>query len=391
MNTDMKKLIQSSLLLLCSICILTACEDDRDSNPTLQKPTQGSLVLNTPGMAANTIYDLAHSENLILTLGGLPDYGFPAYTTYTLAVSLNSDMSNSQDVATTPYAKFEVDAASLAAILTTMATDAGMDEAAFPMDIPVYFQARGAATQYAGNAIPGTETTSNIVTLNKIHLVYSLPPVNTPDNLYITGNFNGWSWDSSLSMVPCYDGPNVFWHLVYIDGSGIKFNSNKSWDGGEVGIAGLNSISGDLAGEIQDSGDGNIASSNPGWYLMIVTTSVSGRNIVYDVQFNEPNVWLMGTITAAANWSELEEGMKFDVPTTADGEFVSPPFANNSSGDGGVRAYVKVPGFDWWKTEFMVFDKKIVYRAGGGDQDRIEGFAGQRLYFNFGTETGDLK
>ena len=47
MNNDMKKIIKSAMLLLCSVCILTACEDDRDSNPTLQKPTPGSLVLNT--------------------------------------------------------------------------------------------------------------------------------------------------------------------------------------------------------------------------------------------------------------------------------------------------------------------------------------------------------
>ena len=134
---------------------------------------------------------------------------------------------------------------------------------------------------------------------------------------------------------------------------------------------------------------------------------MSGRNIVYDAQFNEPNVWLMGTITAKADWSELEEGMKFEVPTTADGEFVSPAFVNNTSGDGGTRCYVKVPGFDWWKSEFMIYGTadsdgyiKIEYRGMGGDQNaaepdgfgyRVPGKVGQRMYFNFTKEKGKIE
>jgi hypothetical protein len=307
-----------------------------------------------------------------------------------MEVSLNADMSDAEVVATTAYTKIEVDAATLAATLTTMETNLGKTETDFPMEIPVYFRVRANATQYAGNAIDGYETVSNIVSLNKVHLLYSLPPVTTPDHLYITGNFNGWDWNTSLTMVQCYDGANVFWHMVWIDDSGIKFNAEKAWDGGEVGFAGLNSITGDLAGEIVDAG-GNIASSNPGWYLMIITTSVSGRDIVYDAQFNKPTVWLMGTATPGASWAELEDGCDFTVPTTKDGDFVSPAFTNDTSGDGGLRAYVKIPGFDWWKSEFMVFDNKIVYRGMGGDQDRIQGLAGQKLYLNFGTETGEIK
>ena len=386
----MKNLIKSALLLLCSVCIFTACEDDRDSNPTLQKPTNGSLVLNTPAMAENALYDLANTSNLIFTLGNLPDYGFPAYTSYTLEASLNADMTDSVEVATGNSSKIEVDAAMLAASLTTLAVNAGKSESDFPLDIPLYFRARANAMQYAGGAIPGTETISNIVKLNQVHLLYSLPPVNTPDNLYITGNFNSWSWDSSLSMTPCYDGPNVFWHLVWIDESGIKFNAAKAWDGGEVGYAQLHSVGGELASEIMDAG-GNIGSSNPGWYLMIITTSVSGRDIVYDAEFNKPEVWLMGSVTPTGAWDEKMDGCLFDIPTTKDGQFVSPAFANNAAEDSGVSAYVKIPGFDWWKSEFMVFDGKIVYRGTGGDQDRVMGSAGQKLYLNFGNETGEIK
>ena len=388
----MKKIIKSALLLLCSICILSACADDRDSNPTLQKPSDGSLVLNIPGMSENTTYDLAHSETVNLTLNSLPNYGFPAYTTYTVAVSLNSDMSNSVDILSAASTKLMVDASYLSSELTTMALAKGYDVEDFPLNIPVYFQVRGAATKYAGSAIEGTETVSNIVMLKDVYLQFSLPPVTPPANLYVVGNFNGWSWDTSVTMAPTYDATNKFWHIVWIDESGLKFNSEKAWDGGEVGYAGLRNISGSRAGDIVDGG-GNIASSKPGWYLMVITAEVEGRDIVYDAVFENPNVYLMGLVTPNGAWEELEPGTQFDIPTTLDGQFVSPAFTRSvPGGDGdGVRAYVKIEGFDWWKTEFMVFGTKIVYRGAGGDQERVAGNAGQKLYLQFANDTGEIK
>ena len=396
----MKKMIKSALLVLCSVCLFTACETDRDSNPTLQKPTDGSLVLNTPGMATNAIYDLANSSVLNFTLNSLPNYGFPAYTNYEMEVSTKSDMSDAITIATTPYTKIEVDAALLASTLTEMELAAGKTEADFPMEIPVYFRVRANAMQNAGGAIDGYEAISNVVTLDKVQLLYSLPPVTTPDNLYITGNFNGWDWNTSLAGIQVYGAPNIFWRLVWIDDSGIKFNAAKAWDGGEVGYAGINK-SGDLADEIIENG-GNIASSNPSWYLMIITTSVSGRDIVYDVQFNKPTVWLIGPVTPLANWSELEEGCEFTVPKTKEDDFVSPAFAGDApGGDGdGVRAYVKIPGYDWWKSEFMIYDGNIEYRGMGDDQNkaapdgfgyRVAGNTGQKLYLNFSTGKGEIK
>ena len=211
----MKKTIKSALLLLCSICILSACADDRDSNPTLQKPSDGSLVLNIPGMSENATYDLANSETVNFTLSNLPNYGFPAYTTYTIAASMDPNMSDAVDVLTTPYTKLSVDAATLAAELTTMATNKGYDAEDFPLNIPVYFQVRAAATKYAGSAIDGTETISNIVALKDVYLQYSLPPVNPPANLYVVGNFNGWDWGTSVTMAPTYDATNKFWHIAH--------------------------------------------------------------------------------------------------------------------------------------------------------------------------------
>ncbi len=54
---------------------------------------------------------------------------------------------------------------------------------------------------------------------------------------------------------------------------------------------------------------------------MIVTATVEGRDIKYNVQFNEPNVWLMGSCIGDSSYGELNEAGKFEAPTTQNGDF----------------------------------------------------------------------
>lgn len=276
-----------------SICLFTACSDDRDSNPTLVKPT--TFVLNTPAIA-NSNVDLAHSSAIVLTCTQ-PDYGFPAATTYTVTVATKEDMSDGVQLSTkSTSARIELDAQEVASTLTQIKVDGGATEAEFPMNIPVYFQAEAVMTTTNGDALEDTRIKSNVVKLNTVELEFSLPPVLLPENIYLIGKFCEWNWGKCVAMAPVYDTNDTFWHLVYIDESGIKFNTNKAWDGGEVGFAGITiNEASELGAEIVEGG-GNIASSNPGWYLMIVKAVVEGRDIKYDVTFNRPEVWIMGTI-----------------------------------------------------------------------------------------------
>lgn len=387
----MKNIIKSALLLVMSLGLMTACSDDNDSNPTLNTPTE--FKLNTPALADVAI-DLAHSSNIILTCSQ-PNYGFPASTVYTVQVATKEDMSDAVELEqTSQSAKINVDAQTLASTLTNLYLNDGKTEADFPIDSKVYFRIRAYVANAAGDKVEGSEILSNVVSLNNVHLLYSLPPVTTPDNVYVIGKFCEWNWGNSFDMIPVYDHPNVFWRLVYIDDNsadncGIKFNTNKEWDGGDKGFSNIN-IGGDCADDIIDN-NGNITSKNPGWYLVIVTTSVSGRNIIFDVKFNKPEVYLNGA--AAGGWDECVASAMFTVPTTADGDFVSPAFLADipEGDDSGLRAYVKIPDNDWWHSEFMVFDKKIVYRATGGEQARVSCSAGQKLYLNFAKGTGEIK
>jgi len=385
----MKNIIKSALLVVMSLTLMTACSDDNDSNPSIQTPTE--FKLNTPALE-NTPIDLANSSKIILTCSQ-PDYGYTASVQYTVQVATTPDMSDAVDLSeTSSSAKVEINADLLASTLTNIYVEKGKTEADFPMDdVKAYFRLKANIVTSNGNVVEGTEILSNVVSLNKIHLLFSLPAVNLPSHVYVVGNFCDWKWDNSFDMVQVYGTEDTFWHLVYIDDSGIKFNSAAEWNGSEAGYAGI-TVSGDCKDEIIEK-DGNIASSKPGWYLVIVTTSVVNREIHYDVQFNKPTIWLIGPAAGSTDYAEEAEGWSFTVPTTKDGDFVSPAFAGSvPGGDGdGVRMYVKVPGHDWWHSEFVVLNDKIEYRATGGDQARVAGSAGQKVYLNFSKGTGEIK
>ena len=384
----MKNIIKSALLVVMSLFLMTACSDDNDSNPTIQSPTE--FKLNTPALE-NTPIDLANSSKIMLTCSQ-PNYGYTASVQYTVQVATDENMTDAVELSeTSTSAKVAINASSLASALTNIFVEKGKTEADFPMDVKAYFRLKANIVTSNGNVVEGTEILSNVVSLNNIHLLFSLPPVNLPSHVYTVGNFCDWKWDNCFDMVQVYGTEDTFWHLVYIDDSGIKFNTAEAWNNNEVGYAGI-TVSGDCKDDIIDNG-GNIASKNPGWYLVIVTTSVVNREIHYDVQFNKPTIWLIGPAAGSDDFAEEAEGWSFTVPTTKDGEFVSPAFVGSvpAGTDKGVRMYVKIPGHDWWHSEFVTLDGKIKYRATGGDQDRATGNVGQQVHLNIAKGTGEIK
>ncbi len=222
--------------------------------------------------------------------------------------------------------------------------------------------------------------------------------VDLPEAMSVTANYDNIGWETALDMVQVYGAPSVFWHLVYINEKGVQLIHRHNKFSHVINYSDIN-VMGDRASEIF-SADGKIASNKPGWYLMIVSTSLESNKGVYNVHFNNPEVWLMGPVTPRGMWEELEDGCKFAVPDGPDGEFVSPVFSRSvPGGEGdGVRAYVKIASYNWWKSEFMVYNGKIEYRGMGEDQNdpsnfgyRVAGNKGQCLYFNFTKEVGKIE
>ena len=396
--------------LLIGAVAFSACEE-KLAEPVLNDPTE--FVLNNP-VLMNQPCDLAKSDYIELVCSQ-PDYGFTAATTYQVQVSLDGKFENPFDAKKITgdhvtigvdytNTRINVSAEEMAIALTQLRSvlltaedpDITEDEmkAMFPYETPAYVRVKASLT----NSGKG-EIISNTVTFTNFNVPYSLPEVFVPKEFFIVGQYNGWDWGTAFDFVPAYDNKmdgkgkeGTFWRIIYLPEGGFKVNAAKAWDGGEVGYVKddpLYTYVDNAKSGLTASDDGNMVVTKAGWYIVVAKLAVDGRDIKYTFEINEPNVYLIGSVAGMTDWATLPE-WKFTVPADADGEFVSPAFIADAAADSGVRACVNI-GIDWWKTEFMIFGGKIEYRGTGGDQERVLGNKGQKLYLNFTEGTGSIK
>lgn len=384
----MKKTYRIAIVLV-SLVFLWSCQEDEKI--VMHQPE--SFVLNTPKYASG-IYDLQNMETIEFTTSQ-PEYGFTGNPTYSVEVSLTPDFSNYVTLPTrSTLAKFNIEAADLA--LTLVAMHGVTEESEYPSDPHPLYVRLSSVLNGKGDGL----VKSNTVEL-QVKGYFALDPMVMPESMYLIGNVAGdWNWDNSTEMIPINGTEGKFWAMQYLgqtdeeENALIKFNTDKAWDGNEFGFneVTLNESSTIDAGT-SDS-DGNIEIGNPGWYIVVVTTTINGRDYEYAVDFFPPHVYLQGGV-AGGNWGTTDEAYRFSIPDIslgADAEFVSPAFTGAGvPDDGGTRASIVLEGHDWWQTEFMVFDGEFIPRGAGDDQDRIAGSVGQRLYINFTERTGRIE
>ena len=226
---------------------------------------------------------------------------------------------------------------------------------------------------------------SNVIEFTVVPKYVKLPPKIT--QCYITGSEYGWggTWKQLTPVRGTIGkqgkGVPTFWMMVYFKaGEEFKFAPNPKWEN-EFGAA--NATITDHAGASPSDAGGNIKIGNAGWYLVVVTNDGEKRT----VSFEKPEVYLQGA-TNGGDWSCKAEN-RFTIPTTADGEFVSPAFVQS----GEIRMCVKLKDFEWWKSEFIVNKAgDIVYRGDNEkDPEKIPVTAGQRCHLNFSTGKGSYK
>lgn len=244
-----------------------------------------------------------------------------------------------------------------------------------------------------GEAITIEKAGKYKITVNMETLTYKVEVVK-PIALFLTGSEYNWgNKESDWKQLIQYNGSNeTFWTMIYFsEGEMFKFAPQAAWEddfGGGITIE-------DNAGSGIATDDKNLKVGKAGWYLLRVTNGKERK-----LEVCKPEVYLVGDVIAGgwgAGWeaNAKTDANKFTAPTTKDGLFVSPKFANS----GNLRMYVNFPdtGYkdpinNWWKAEFIVKDGKIVYRGNSGsDPESIAVQANQQVSLNFTTGKGEIK
>lgn len=183
-------------------------------------------------------------------------------------------------------------------------------------------------------------------------------------------------------MIPVWGYEGLYHALFYLNGTSAEVAysfDQQNWNM----INNNNNYSGYIVGE--------------GWYEIILDYNGYGYLHPvnpFSVYTNRSQLAKQGFAyvigSATGNWTDQNSSWRLSMPVEDNGWWASPRFV----ADGELRAYVKVPGYDWWNSEFTIHDGHIYWRdsdipmswaeSKGADYS-VQVKAGQKLYVNFNT------
>lgn len=385
------------LPLLVLPLLFASCDKDDDSNPTLDLSHVGEgFVLNTPAYAANNTYDVANSEGVWLSCSQ-PNYGgnVPYVVNYYVQVSLDNTFADGTyvELATSyPKAKMQVSGSELNNAIVELYQKANPDESVIPQTLAVNIRLR-ACIDGGLDPLLG-QTFSNSITLPSVHATYKAPDAEYPKNLFVIGSSIQDAW-SSWKEVPQLAGlEGNYFTVVYIPAGGTF-----KW-GTEVGdyrdYNALASITDNANAGISCVTEdfNNIKFDKAGWYTLFFKGDITpdGKKIKYSLEVYPTEAYIFGAANGGI-W-EFNDNWKLTAPADASGEFVSPAF----TASGELRVTVKIPGVDWYRSEFTILDGKLFFgnpadnwKKDFGSEYSVQCAPGKKLYVNFDKCTGEVK
>lgn len=398
----MKKIFFKLMLLPAMVLplLFTSCSDDNDSNPTLDlSHVADGFVLNTPAYAENYTYDVAKAKYLTLSCTQ-PNYGdIPYVVRYYVQVALDkkflTDPTTTHKELATSYttAKMAVDAEELNSTLVDMFQAANPDadpDTSIP-EMPVYVRLRAVLD---GTTNPDLgECYSNIITLPSVKAT-NKPSAKYPEKLFVVGSSIQDAWSSWKPVAPVYGMEGNYYTMVYVpDGGTFNWGTSKDDSRGYSSLA----INDNAGAEISDDGEGNLKVAHGGWFVLHFVGEITAdkKDINYTLNVYPGKAYIIGA-SAGGNWDDEAADWAMTPPADQTGEWVSPAFG----GDGELRAYIKIPELDWWRTEFTIYKGEVFWRdcnlvdnwaINKGADYSVACSVGQKLYVNFDKNTAKVE
>ena len=380
--------------------LFTSCDEDRDSNPTLDlSHLAEGFVLNTPALAENNTYDLNSAKNLVLTCSQ-PNYGNVPYAVkYYAQVSIDPTFVSDPAATHVELATYADNASSLEfnasevndAVVSLF--QAANPDTSVPEEMPIYIRLHAVI----GGTLNKTlgETYSNVITLPSVKATYEAPDAKFTDNLFLIGSSIQTPWQSwkPIPKVQGLDGN--YYGIIYVPAGGeFKWGTENNDYRGINRLKEINDVDGAgiSAGENQ-----NIKVANAGWYTLHFKGKITEdkKNIDWTLTVYKTQVCLIGTCIGQTAWGFADD-TALTAPDDPSGEWVSPAFTASEE----LRVAVKVGAIDWYRTEFTIHNGEVFWRKENmpnnwaetmGADYSVKPAVGTKLYVNFDTNKAEVR
>lgn len=396
----MKKIFKFMLLPALVLPLLfTSCDDDRDSNPTLDlSHVADGFVLNTPAVAENNTYDLISAKSLRLTCSQ-PNYGGVPYSMrYYVQVSIDSAFVSDGTATHTELATFyrtadmQVNATEINNAIVALFQAANPDTSV-PEEMPVYIRLRAVIGDATDTSLG--ETFSNTITLRSVKATYEAPDAKFTDNLYLIGSSIQTPWKSWKPIPKVFGMEGNYYGIIYLPAGGeFKWGTENN---DYRGINRLKEINDEAGAGISAGEEQNIKVANAGWYTLLFKGKITEdkKNIDWTLTVYPTQICLIGTCIGQSEWG-FADNTALTAPADQNGEWVSPAFTASSE----LRVSVKVGKLDWYRTEFTLYKGNVFWRrydivnnwaeTEGADYS-VTTQVGQKLYINFDNYSAEVK
>ena len=379
--------------------LFTSCDDDRDSNPTLDlSHVADEFVLNTPALAENNTYDLKSAKSLKLTCSQ-PNYGgIPYVVRYYVQVSIDpkfvSDPTATHTELATSYktAEMEVNASEVNDAVVALFQAANPDTSV-PDEMPIYIRLRAVIDITADSNLG--ETYSNVITLPSVKATYEAPDAKFTDNLFLIGSSIQTPWKSWKAIPKVYGLEGNYYGVIYLPAGGeFKWGTENN---DYRGINRLKAINDEAGAGISAGEEQNIKVANAGWYTLHFKGKITEdkKNIDWTLTVYKTQVCLIGTCIGQTAWGFADD-TALTAPDDPSGEWVSPAFTASEE----LRVAVKVGAIDWYRTEFTIHNGEVFWRKENmpnnwaetmGADYSVTTAPGKKLYVNFDTNKAEVR